>query len=270
MLPSPGLGDQTALVEEPLDDDNFEAQDILDHSHPVDFDVCCEVFPSPDRVPVDRPVVGDDERDHHCLPHFLFPCFLRGPFSVLVILLFEGPVHGVGRRDLHNNDHLPPLASGFASEPHKVGLEPGSGNSTLLLPLLGPPVLGSDGDLVVGGPHSFLIIPSLLVGDQSSLDEDVVEEDVHHDVVPRVDVAAHLAAADDVLRIQRKPCFAAPTHRLRSPFREQFIPLSNTEEVLLDFTNYSHRLRGAVQSPPCLLEEVHVNRALVRDDLFRN
>ena len=53
------------------------------------------------------------------------------------------------------------------------------------------------------------------MGDQSSLDEDVVEEDVHHYVVPGTDLfRVFLAAANDELRVQRKPSLAAPTPRL--------------------------------------------------------
>ena len=63
-------------------------------------------------------------------------------------------------------------------------------------------MLGPDRDLVSGTPHHLPVFPPLLVGDQSSLFEDVVEEDVDDSVVPSVDFPAHfLAAAYNVLCI---------------------------------------------------------------------
>ena len=49
---------------------------------------------------------------------------------------------------------------------------------------------------------------------------------------------------------------------------DQLFHLSNAEEVLMDFTNQFHRHRGAVECVPCL-EEVYVDRTLVRDNLFQ-
>ena len=44
-------------------------------------------------------------------------------------------------------------------------------------------MLSSDGDLVSCRPHRLPVFPLLLIGDKSSLDEDVVQENVHDDVV---------------------------------------------------------------------------------------
>ena len=132
-------------------------------------------------------------------------------------------------------------------------------------------MFGPDGDLVSHRSHCLSVFPFLLAIYQSSLDEDVVEKDVHDDIVAGCDPGAHFhAAAHNMLCIQRKPSLAAPTDRLRSPFRDQLLPLSNAEEVLLDFTNNFHRLWGAVQSPSCPLEENHVDPTLVRETFFRN
>ena len=85
------------------------------------------------------------------------------------------------------------------------------------------------------------------MGDDSSLDHNVVEEDVHDYVVSGVDVTAYLSAAtDDVLRRQLSPGLAAETCRLRLFLRYQLLPLPHAEEVLLNLPNYLHRLRGAV------------------------
>ena len=71
-------------------------------------------------------------------------------------------------------------------------------------------MLGPDGDLVVGGPHCLPLIPLLLVGVQSSLDEDVLQEDVHDDVVACVYLTVHLPAATyDVFSIQSLPGLAS-------------------------------------------------------------
>ena len=63
--------------------------------------------------------------------------------------------------------------------------------------------------------------------------------------------------------------FAAEAHRLCPFLGYEFLPLPNAEEVLLDFPYDLHRLRSAVNRPPCFLEESHVNRALVGNDLFQ-
>ena len=108
------------------------------------------------------------------------------------------------------------------------------------------------------------------MGDQSSLDKDVVEENVHNNVVPCVDLPAYLpAATDDVLPIKRLPCFAAPTLRF-SPFLcYELFSLTDTEEVFLNLPYDFQRLRGAVQSPPHFLQESHVNGILVCDESFQ-
>ena len=60
-------------------------------------------------------------------------------------------------------------------------------------------MLGPDGDLVSRRSHRLPLSPLLLVGNQSSLLEDVVEENVHDCVVSGVDLTAHLlAVADDL------------------------------------------------------------------------
>ena len=132
-------------------------------------------------------------------------------------------------------------------------------------------MLGHNSDFVLRGSHGLSIIPLLLVGDQSSLDEDVVEEDVDDDVVAGVDLTTHpLAVADDVLGIESRPCFAAPTDRLSLFLCGQFFPFPNAEEILLYLPDHLQCLWREFESPPCSLEYVRVNRSLVRDDLFRN
>ena len=85
------------------------------------------------------------------------------------------------------------------------------------------------------------------MGDQSSLDEDVVEEDVHDNVVPGIDLRTYpLTAADDVLCIEGRPGLAAPAHCLRSLLCDHLSPLPDTEEVLLDLPDDLHRLWGTV------------------------
>ena len=72
-------------------------------------------------------------------------------------------------------------------------------------------MLGSDGDLVAGRSDRLPVFPLLLVGDQSSLHQNVVEEDIHDNVVPGVDLSGDFpAAADDVLGIELEPSSAAP------------------------------------------------------------
>ena len=102
-------------------------------------------------------------------------------------------------------------------------------------------MLGPDGDLISGRPHHLPVFPLLLVGDQSSLDEDVVQEDVDDDVVPGVDFSRHFSAAsDDVLRVEWQTIFAAGARGL-SPFLcDQFLPLAHAEEVFLDFPDHLH------------------------------
>ena len=93
MLPSPGLGDQTAFVEELPDVDDVEAEDILGHTHPVDFDVRGEVIPPFDGVSMDGPVMGDYDGHKNRLCDLLLPGFPCGPRSVLLSSFSEGLVH---------------------------------------------------------------------------------------------------------------------------------------------------------------------------------
>ena len=54
------------------------------------------------------------------------------------------------------------------------------------------------------------------MGDQSSLDEDVVQENVHNNIVSGVNFTAHLPAATyNVLGIQSLSRLAAPTFSVR-------------------------------------------------------
>ena len=68
---------------------------------------------------------------------------------------------------------------------------------------------------VISSRAVLTVFPLLLVGDQSSPNKDVVEEDVYDDVVAGVDLTTHpLAATDDVLCIQLRPGSAAEVRRL--------------------------------------------------------
>ena len=72
-------------------------------------------------------------------------------------------------------------------------------------------MLRPDCDLVARRSHRLQVIPLLLVGDQSSLDEVVVEEDVDNDVVAGVDLPKYiLTEADYMLWVQRQARLAAP------------------------------------------------------------
>ena len=109
-------------------------------------------------------------------------------------------------------------------------------------------MLGTDGDLVARGPYHLPVFPLLLAGDESSLDEDVVHEDVHHNVMTCIDHHRHfLATTDDVTHIEQQPCFGAEAHHLRFLFGNSFFSLPGTEEVFLDLSN-DHRFGGAVES----------------------
>ena len=133
-----------------------------------------------------------------------------------------------------------------------------------LFQLTGPPVFGPDCDLIRWCPHHLPVLPLLLTSDQSSLDEDVVQEDVDDDVMTGVDLTRDsFAAAYDVIGVEREPCFAAPAFGLGFFLGDQLSPLPNAEEVLLDFPDDFHRLWSAVQGSPCLLEEAYLNGALV-------
>ena len=96
------------------------------------------------------------------------------------------------------------------------------------------------------------------------MDEDVVEEDVHDNVMPGVDVTAHLSAAThDVFGVEGESCLAAPTLRFGPLLGNQLPSLADAKEILLDFPDDFQRPQGAVESPSCLSEEVDLNRALV-------
>ena len=64
------------------------------------------------------------------------------------------------------------------------------------------------------------------MGDQPSLDEDVVVEDIDDIIVWGVDLPTHLpATTHDVLRVQRKSGFAAPALQFHLFLCEQLLPL---------------------------------------------
>ena len=105
---------------------------------------------------------------------------------------------------------LSPLVSGVSSEPQEVGLQPRSYDSAPFFPLFGPLVLGPDGDLVPGCSHCLHVFPLLFIGDESSPDEGVVQEDVQ-DIVPGLDIWAHrLQVAYDMLGVEWSP--SVPHH----------------------------------------------------------
>ena len=67
----------------------------------------------------------------------------------------------------------------------------------------------------LAGPHCLRVFPLLFVHCQSSLHQNVVEDDVHSDVVAGADFTVNLpAAVDNVLRVQLRRGLAAPTYRL--------------------------------------------------------
>ena len=100
-------------------------------------------------------------------------------------------------------------------QPHEDRLQPRSSDTAFSFPLVGSPVFGPDGDLVASPSRRLSILPFLLVGDQTPLDEDVVQNDVHHDVMVGVDVTTRpLATAHDVLRVQWQTDTAAPASSL--------------------------------------------------------
>ena len=120
-------------------------------------------------------------------------------------------------------------------------------------------MLVPDSDIASRRSHRLPILPLLLVGDQSPLNEDVVQEDVHNDVVPCVDLSRNLpAATDDMLRVERNPGLAVPTSCL-GLLRDNFFPLPRTEEDLLYLPFHFQSLGGAVQCTPSLLQGGHLN-----------
>ena len=136
--------------------------------------------------------MGDDEGHHHRFRHLLLQSVSGGPLSVFLVLFFECFLHVISRCDLDINDDLPPLTASIPSEPYEVRFQPCACNLSFVRPLIGPRVLGPDGDLVSRCHHRFPIFPLLLVGDQSSLDEDVVQEDVKDYVVQGDDFCTDL------------------------------------------------------------------------------
>ena len=166
------------------------------------------------------------------------------PHSVLLILLLKRLIHIVCGSDFHVDDHFPPLASRISPQPHEVGLELRTSDPSFVLPFLGQQVLSADSDFVPSTPHRLPILPLLLVGDQSSLDEDIIQEYVQDDVMASDDFAAHFpAAADVMLCVQLRPSLAAPALCVGFLLGDHLPPLSHAEEVLLDLTNHLHRFR---------------------------
>ena len=146
---------------------SFEPQDALSHPDHVHFDIRCEVLPSLHGVPVDGPIVGDDEGHHHHFRILPLPSILNGPFAVLLILLFEGLIHFVCCRHLHIDDDLPPLSC-VTAQPHQVGVQLRSSHSAFAPPLVGPQVLCPNGDLVSCCFQHLPFVPLLFVGDKLS------------------------------------------------------------------------------------------------------
>ena len=72
-----------------------------------------------------------------------------------------------------------------------------------------------------------------------------------------------------MLRVERKPGLASPTHSLGFLLCDHFPPLSDAEEVLLYLPDHLQGLGGAVECAPRLLEEAHLNRTLGSDDLLQ-
>ena len=106
-------------------------------------------------------------------------------------------------------------------------------------------MLRSDGDLVPGTLHHLPFFPPLFVGYETSLDENVVQEDIDDNIMPVVDLSRHFPAATyDMLRVQSLLGLAAPSHYFRSLLCYQLLPLANTEEVLLDLPDNFHCFWG--------------------------
>ena len=130
-------------------------------------------------------------------------------------------------------------------------LFPDNVNST---PPVGPSVLGPHGDLVSSCADRLPVSPALFMLSQSSLNEDVVQEHIHHNIVTGIALSSHFpAAAHSLLVILFSPCLATPTPRLRSLLCDQLSRLAYTKEVFLDFSGNYHGFWRAVESPPCLL-----------------
>ena len=104
-------------------------------------------------------------------------------------------------------------------------------------------MLCANGELISYRHDHLPLVPVLLMSNEPYLGEDVVKEDFDDIVVPGVDFATRpLAAADDVPCVQLRTCSATEALRL-GLLRNNFLPLSNTEEVLLDLSDYLLRLQ---------------------------
>ena len=99
-------------------------------------------------------------------------------------------------------------------------------------------------------------------------DEDVFDEDANDDVMAGVDISKFFpAATDDLVCVLLASCVT--TRALRLHFCYLFLPLSNPQDGFLHLLNLLRCLRNAVQSPPPLLGEAHINRALICQDLLQ-
>ena len=107
-------------------------------------------------------------------------------------------------------------------------------------------MLGPNSDLIIGHPHHLSFVQPLLLGDQSSLDEGVAQEDVDDVVVAGVDLSTRLlAAAHYVLRVQLHADSAAEARRLY-PLLFEIFSLPDTEEILLNLSDHLQGLWSAV------------------------
>ena len=120
------------------------------------------------------------------------------------------------------------LAFEVSPEPHEVGLQPRSCNSPFVLPLVGQRVFCSDGDLITGRPHRLAVLPPLLVGDQSSLFEGVVEEDVDDSVMAGIDLTADSGSNLRCASSSARASLAAPALRVHLLLRYKFLSSSPT------------------------------------------
>ena len=79
-------------------------------------------------------------------------------------------------------------ASSVSSQPHEVWLQPRSCNPASATPLVGPQVLGPNRDFILGSPQGLSVLKLLLAVNQPSLDKDVDQKDVDHDIVLGLDL----------------------------------------------------------------------------------
>ena len=189
VLSPPGLRDPASLVEEPPNDDNVVAQDVLGHPHLVDSDVGSGVF---HRQTVSRLTATSLEMMRGTITAITtffslvslvahsryFSSFsLKASFSLSVDVIFT------------STTTFFPFVAGDAPEPHHVWSQLCPRNTAFLFPFVGSPVLCSSRDIVAGTHHCLPVLLQLFVGDQSSLDEDIVEKDVQDHVMPCVDLS---------------------------------------------------------------------------------